>query len=119
MEIAVAMLVIVILVAVVILAVSGMFGKAREAGLDTDLRTVKTAVDAFILECQCYPTEDRKLPGPGQYALIDFDATLDRNGQTLHFYPNILGELPKHWDEGVWRISSVGQVSVDMGRDEY
>jgi prepilin-type N-terminal cleavage/methylation domain-containing protein len=120
-EVAVVLLVIVILVGIVIMLVLGLFGHARETGLETDLRTVKSAVDAYILESQDnrMPTEDGGLPLLGEYALIDFDAPFVRNGQTLTFYPHILAELPRHWDEGVWRIDSGAHVSIDMPEEEY
>ena len=65
------------------------------------------------------PTADGQLPPTGEYALIDFDASLDRLGKTLTFYPHFISELPKHWDEGVWRIDSAARVSVDMEPEEY
>lgn len=119
-EVAVVLLVIVILVGIVIMLVLGFFGQARETGLETDLRTVKSAVDAYIIETQGrMPTEEGKRPLLGEYALIDFSAPFIRNGQTLTFYPHILAELPRHWDEGVWRINSAALVSIDMPEEEY
>ncbi len=118
-EVGVVMLVIVILVGIVIMMVLGFFGHARQAGLDTDLGTVKTAVDAYIIETQKAPTADGRLPLSGEYALIDFSAPFMRNGQTMTFYPHMLADLPRHWDEGVWRIDSAALVSIDMPEDEY
>ena len=119
LELAIAMLIIVILVAVVILMVSGFFSRAREAGWETDLRVVKTAVDDYMIQSGRAPTADGSLPLRGEYALIDFDASFTQDGVTLSFYPHLLGKLPKHYDEGVWRIDSAALVSVDMDPEEY
>ena len=119
LELAVAMLIIAILVVVVILMVTGFFSTARARGLETDLRVVKTAVDAFATEGQGWPTASGNLPSSGKYAPIDFDASLERAGKTLTFYPHYIIELPKHWDEGVWLIDSASRVSVDIPREEY
>ena len=119
LEVAVAMLVIVILVGVVLGLVLGLFGHARGTGLETDLRTVQTAVNAFMIETQETPTADRMLPPPGEYALIDFNASFVRNGKTMTFYPLILAKLPRHWDEGVWRIDNTAHVSIDLPEEEY
>ena len=119
LELAVAMLLIAILVVVVILAVSGFFGGAREAGLETDMRVVKTAVDAYYLAAFEVPTEDGRLPFGGEYAPIDFDASFVEGGKTLSFYPHFLAQLPRHWDEGVWVIDSTALVSVNLAPEDY
>jgi len=118
-EMLVAMFVIMILVAVVILLASGFFSKAGEAAWETDLRIMKSAVDAYAIQALEFPTEDGKLPISGEYALIDFDATFMRDNQTLSFYPHFISKYPKHWDEGVWRLNSAAQVSIDMDEEEY
>lgn len=118
-ELGVALLIVTILVAVVILMVTGFFGQARETGLETELRNVKTAVDAYATEALQWPTADGKLPFSGEYALIDFDASFNRGGQTLSFYPHFISELPKHAEEGVWLIDSASRVTVDMDPEEY
>ncbi len=119
LELAIAMLLIAILVAVVILMVSGFFGEAREAGMETDLSVMKTAVDSYYLAAFALPTADGRVPADGEYALIDFDAGFTEGGRVLTFYPHFIAELPRHWDEGVWRLDSALLVSVDMGPDEY
>ena len=119
LELAIAMLVIVILVAVVILMVTGFFSEARETGLESDLRVVKNAVDAYILQSSKWPTADGGGPPPGKSALIDFDASFPQAGETLSFYPHFISKLPRHHDEGVWRIDSAALVSVDMDPEEY
>ncbi len=119
LELAVAMLVVVILVAVVILMVTGFFSEARETGLESDLRVVKNAVDAYILQSSKWPTADGGRPPPGESALIDFDASFPQAGETLSFYPHFISKLPRHHDEGVWRIDSAALVSVNMDPEEY
>ena len=119
LEIIIAVLIIVILVAVVLLQVLGAFGGARESAMETDVHSVKTAVDAYILEAFEAPTEDGKFPQSGKYALIDFGASCAVGGVTKSLYPDFLGKLPRHWDEGVWRIDSKAIVSVSIGGDEY
>jgi type II secretory pathway pseudopilin PulG len=118
-ELLIALLIIIILVAVVILVVRGFYGEARESALETDLHTVKTAVDAFMLQSLKWPTETGMAPSDGQYALLNFDASFVGDGKTLKFYPHFLSKLPRHWDEGVWRIDSAALVSIDIAQDEY
>ena len=120
LELAVAMLIIAVLVAVVILMVTGFFSEARETGLESDLRVVKNAVDAYILQSSAeWPTADGGGPPPGKSALIDFDASFIQGGKTFSFYPHFISKLPRHHDEGVWRIDSAALVSVDMDPEEY
>lgn len=118
-ELGVALLIIVILVGVVILAVTGFFSGARETGMETDIRVVKTAVDSYITGCSCMPTENSVLPPVGEYAAIDFNANCGLCPQNETFYPHFLAKLPKHWDEGVWLIDSAGLVTVGMAPQEY
>jgi type II secretory pathway pseudopilin PulG len=119
MELMIALVIIIILVAVVILVVRGFYGGARESAMETDLHTVKTAVDAFMLQAMKWPTENGMGPMEGEYALIDFDASFNDGTKTLKLYPHFLSKLPRHWDEGVWRINSVAQVSLDLAEEEY
>lgn len=89
------------------------------AALDVDLHTVQTAVDAYVVQSGKWPTADGSLPPQGQYALIDFYASFDKDGDTMSFYPQLISNLPRHWDEGVWRMDSAALVSVDMPPDKY
>ncbi len=75
MELMVALIIVIVLVAVVILVTRGFFSKARESALDVDLHSVKTAVDAYVLQAGEWPTANGSLPPTGQYALIDFNAS--------------------------------------------
>ena len=119
LELAIAMIIIGILVAVVILLATGFFSEARETGLKTDLHSVKNAVDAYMTQSFKAPTEDGKIPLSGEYALIDFDASFTQGLKTFTFYPDFLERLPRHHDEGLWRIDSVASVSVDIDPEEY
>lgn len=92
---------------------------AREAALETDLRLIKEAVDAYFAFTGMIPTEDGKLPSAGEYAPIDFDASSTLDGNTMTFYPDFIFKLPRHHDEGVWRIDSLMRVSADIAPDEY
>ena len=118
-ELLVAMFMIIILVAVVILATQGFFSGAREVAWETELRVMNTAVDSYMIQSFKVPTADGKLPLSGEYALIDFDASFTLDGQTLTFYPDFIKKLPRHWDEGVWRIDSASRLSIDMDLEEY
>ena len=118
-ELVIALLIIIILVAVVILVTRGFFSKARESALDGDLHSVQTAVDTYAIQSGKWPTANGSLPAPGQYALIDFNASFDRDGKTMSFYPHFISSLPRHFDEGVWRIDSAALVSIDMAPDKY
>ena len=118
-ELVIALLIVAILVAVVILVTQGFFSKARESALDGDLHSVQTAVDTYAIQSGKWPTANGSLPATGQYALIDFNASFDKDGKTMSFYPHFISKLPKHSDEGVWRIDNAARVSVDMPRDEY
>ena len=118
-ELIVAIFIITILVAVVILATQGFFGKAQEKAWETDMHVINTAVDSYMIQSFKVPTADGKLPLSGEYALIDFDASFTLDGQTLTFYPDFIKKLPRHWDEGVWRIDSASRLSLDMDLEEY
>ena len=119
LELMIALGMIIILVAVVILATQGFFSKAKESGLAVDLHSVKTAVDSYAIQSGKWPTANGSLPATGQYALIDFNASFDNGGKTMSFYPHFISKLPRHSDEGVWRIDSAALVSIDMDRDKY
>jgi type II secretory pathway pseudopilin PulG len=119
MELMIAALIIAILIAVVILVVTGFFGEARETGMESELRNIKTAVDAYIIQSFEWPTEDGKAPLPGEYALIDFEASFIQAGQVRSFYPHFIEKLPKHWDEEVWRLDNAARVSINMDPEEY
>jgi len=119
LELVIAMLIIGILVAVVILLATGFFSKAREAGLQADLRAMHNAVSDYMIQSNKTPTADGKIPLSGEYALIDFDASFTQGLKTFTFSPDFLERLPRHHDEGLWRIDSVGSVSVDIDPEEY
>jgi type II secretory pathway pseudopilin PulG len=118
-ELVVAIFIIIILMAVVILATQGFFGKAQERAWEADLRIMNTAVDAYMIQSLKAPTADGKLPPPGEYAPIDFDASFTQEGKTLTFYPDFIKKLPRHSDEGVWRLDSASRLSIDMDLEEY
>ena len=118
-ELMIALLIFIILIAVVILVSQGFFSKARESALDVDLHSIKTAVDTYAIQSGKWPTANSSLPPTGQYAPIDFNASFDKDGKTMIFYPHFISSLPRHFDEGVWRIDSAALVSLDMDRDKY
>ena len=118
-ELVIALLIVIILIAVVILVTQGFFSKARESALDIDLHDIQTAVNTYAIQSGEWPTANSSLPPTGQYALIDFNAGFDNVGKTMNFYPHFISSLPRHFDEGVWRIDSAARVSIDMARDKY
>ena len=117
-ELVIALLIIIILIAVVILVSQGFFSKARESALDVDLHSIKTAVDTYAIQSGKWPTANGSLPLSGNVT-IDFYASFDKDGKTMIFYPHFISSLPRHFDEGVWRIDSAARVSIDMDRDKY
>lgn len=119
LELGVAMLLIVILVGLVILGVTGFFGGARESAMEVEVRNVKSAVDAYMIQSLQAPTADGKLPASGEYALVDFYASFSREGESLSLYPHFISDLPKHHDEGVWLIDSAALVSVALNAEDY
>lgn len=120
MELIGVLIIFMIVVVVVVLMVSGVFGSSREASMDTDINTIDTAVGQYILKSQGkVPTSNGQLPSEGQYAIIDFNASFKADGKTYSFYPDCIKKLPKHYDEGVWRIDNKGVISVDMEPSEY
>jgi type II secretory pathway pseudopilin PulG len=119
LELAIAMLIIGILVAVVILIATGFFSEARETGLKTDLHSMKNAVDAYMTQSFKAPTENGTLPLSGESSLIDFNASFTEGPKTFTFYPDFLDKLPRHHDEGVWYIDSRGSVWADIDPEEY
>jgi hypothetical protein len=119
-ELAIILVVFLVLVVVVIMQVSGVFSGGRAAAMGTDVQTVDTAVSNYVLKSQgLVPTANGVLPSDGEYALIDFDASFTIGGRTWTFYPDVVKKLPKHHDEGVWRIDSSGIVSVDIVPEDY
>ena len=89
------------------------------SSLDVDLHNVQTAVGSYAIQCNKWPTASGSLPATGQYALIDFNASFFKDGKIMSFYPHFVTKLPRHWDQGVWRIDSAARVSLDMNQDEY
>ena len=118
MELMIALIIIIILVAVVILVTQGFFTKAKESSLDMDLHGVKTAVDTFAIQSGKWPTATGGLPPVGN-TTIDFNASFEKDGRILSFYPHLIAQLPRHADEGVWLIDSNGLVWVNMNRADY
>lgn len=91
----------------------GTTGQARITASEGDIRTMEQAVGAYILRSNGqYPTADSKVPEPGKYKLIIWNAEFTAQGIKYVFYPDFIKRLPKHWNEGVWRIDSSGKVSV-------
>lgn len=119
MELLFVLLIFLVLVAVVIMQVTGVFGGSRAAALETDLHTIDQAVGQYILGSQAPPTTDGRFPPEGEYALIDFNASFTAAGKTWTFYPDFIKKLPRHADEGVWRIDSKSIVSVDLEPEDY
>jgi hypothetical protein len=89
------------------------------SSLDVDLHDIKTAVDTYAIQSGEWPTANGSLPPTGQYALIDFNASFVGSGKTMSFYPHFISKLPRHYDEGVWRIDSAALVSVDIALNKY
>jgi len=120
MELIGVLIIFMIVVVVVVLLVSGVFGSSREASMSTDISTVDTALGQYVLKSQGkVPTASGQLPPDGEYAPIDFNASFTDGGKTYSFYPDCVKRLPRHHDDGVWRIDSKGAVSVDLEPDEY
>jgi type II secretory pathway pseudopilin PulG len=98
----------------------GTAGKAGAGRLETDVRTIEKAVGAYILKSNgLYPTDDSKRPNSEESKLIIWDASFGSGGTTLSFYPDFITRLPKHWNEGVWRIDNLGKVLVTINPEEY
>ncbi len=93
--------------------------KAQESALQTDLNLVKAALDAYFAMSGRVATKDGKLPPPGEYSPLDFGASFTLDGNRWTFYPDFIIKLPRHHDEGIWRIDSNMRVSVDVNPEEY
>ena len=119
MELMVVLIVVIVLAAIVIMLMTGFFSRARESALDTDSDSIKSAVDAYLIHSMKAPTADGALPLSGELAPIDFDASFIEGGKVKSFYPDFLAELPRHADEGVWKLDSAARVVFDMERDKY
>ena len=117
--------IIIIALAVVVVFLIYNFGwasrePAGETALQTHTDTLQKAVDLFFYDSNGrYPTVDGKLPKPGESKLIIWDASLVTGGKELLFFPNYVKRKPGHWDEGIWRIDSVGKVYADIDPKEY
>lgn len=98
----------------------GTPGKAQERALERDTRTMQTMVGAYLLSSNgLYPTADSKLPEREEYKLIIWEASFTTSRKQFYFYPDFIKELPKHWDEGVWRIDSAGKILVTISPEDY
>ncbi len=119
LELGLILVVLLILIVVLIVQVGGVLGGSRAAVMETDISTVDTAVGQYILGHGGPPTADGRFPAEGEYALIDFGASFDLSGKTWTFHPDFLKKLPKHHDEGVWRMDNKSRVSVDIDPEDY
>ena len=98
----------------------GVRGPAGETALETHLDLVQKAVDLYMFDSNgLYPTDDGKLPGEGQYKLIVWNAAFTYGGKQLVFYPDYTKRKPKYANEAVWRIDSVGKISVTINPESY
>ncbi len=98
----------------------GTRGLASGKALATDVQTIEKVVGAYILSSNgLYPTDDGKRPGSGEYKLIIWDASFTAGSKQLSFYPDFIKKLPRHWNEGAWRINSLGRVSVTINPEDY
>ena len=124
MEIMIVLIVVIVLAAIVMLLMRGFFSSAKESALDTDIKSIKNAVDAYMIPAYTsqgkkVPTMDGNLPMSGELAQIDFDASFIENGVVKSFYPDFLAELPRHADENVWKLDSAARVVFDMEPEKY
>ena len=85
---------------------------ARETVTLNDIKTVQTAVGAFALQSNRFPTDDGKLPTEGEHKLLIWHASFTISGREFVFYPDFIKRLPKTWNKGVWQIDSRGNVFV-------
>lgn len=81
------------------------------------MRALQNAVGDYMIQSNKAPTVDGKIPLSGEYALIDFYASFTQGLKTFTFYPDFLEKLPRHHDEGVWRIDS-GEVDMSQLKEE-
>jgi competence protein ComGC len=98
----------------------GVKEPAGETALEAHLDTMQKAVDLYMFDSNgLYPTDDGELPARGEDKLIVWSADFTLGGKQLVFYPDYLKRKPGHWDEGIWRINSVGIVSIDINPEDY
>ena len=98
----------------------GTSDKAGAKALETDIKTMEVALFAYVTNSNgLYPTADSELPKKGEYKLIIWETRFTSNARQLSFYPDFIKKLPKHWNEGVWRIDSVGRISVTSNPEDY
>jgi len=117
----------ILVIAVMVAAVFAIYyfgwatkGKAGEQALAQDVDTMQKAIGMYLLESNgLYPTDNGQLPDAGKHKLIVWGASFTSGGGTLSFYPDIVKRLPKHWDEGIWRIDSSGEVSASINPGDY
>ena len=98
----------------------GTSDKAGAEALGTDIKTMEVALFAYVTNSNgLYPTDNGKLPKAGEYKLIIWDTGFTSNARQLSFHPDFIKKLPRHWNEGIWRIDSVGRISVTMNPGDY
>jgi type II secretory pathway pseudopilin PulG len=114
---------IILLVGLVFVVYHFGWGTTSKAGAtlrENDIKTIEQAVGAYILNSNgLYPTDDGKRPEGGENKLIIWDASFTASRKQLSFYPDFLNKLPRHWNEGVWWIDSLGKVSVTVNPEDY
>ena len=98
----------------------GLTGKAGIKLMETDVQTIQKTLGIYVLDSNgMYPTDNGKLPAQGEYKLIVWESSYTSGNKQIFFYPVILARLPRHWDEGIWQIDSVGNVSVAIDPADY
>ncbi len=98
----------------------GARGEAGVTALETHLDILQKAMNLYVFDSNgLYPTDDGTLPDDGEYKSITWDAGVTTGGQRLLFYPDYVKRRPKRWDQGVWRIDSIGKISVTINPEDY
>jgi len=108
----------------------GVMRATRHVGpvaLAADIRSVQEQVGVYSYDTNpcfghpLYPTESGGLPPEGQSYRIDWYASYfdPKRGEVVSFYPDYIRNLPRHHNEGVWRIDSSGVVWVDIDPNKY
>jgi len=106
-ELLIVMSIIAVLLAIVVMALTGFIGRGTETVCQADQYSLNRAVIAFHVKAGEWPTEDGT---PGQP--IDWEAE-DDTGDT--FVPDYVLEKPRSDGDYHWKIDGSGTVVTDEG----
>lgn len=106
-ELIIVISIIAVLLAIVVMSLTGFLGSAEETACEADQYSLQSAVAAFRVKAGEWPTEGGTLD-----KAIDWDAD-DGTGNT--FVPDYVSEIPRSDGSYQWKIDGSGSVVPNEG----